>query len=328
LLTGRGRLEKAHWYRCLQPYIAAAASSPSTFLGGRNKPLIIDEVQMVPEIFRPMKIIVDELRLRKKANGRYLLTGSANIMALPKLSDALVGRMAVLTLYPLSALEIFEGKGYFIVKLFANSFIPGKPKQQFTNLLQAMRLSTFPEISEKSDKEREIWFGGYLTTILQRDVRMVAEIEKATLLPKLLRVVAARAGNLVNEADIARAMGLNAVTSKRYRNILKLMYLVFDVEPWFRNIGKRLNKSPKTYVVDTALLCHPLQYRLEDILMRDPLLFGHILENFTAAELSKQLAGSGLRASLFHFRSNDNKEVDFVLERPNGQLAGIKVKAA
>jgi predicted AAA+ superfamily ATPase len=166
-------------------YIAAAASNPTAFLEQRNKPLIIDEVQMVPEIFRPLKIIVDNLRYKDKANcnGRYLLTGSANIMALPKLSDALVGRMAILTLYPLSALELFDGKGNFLNNLFENSFVPGKSKQEFTKLLQVIKLTTFPEISSKSDKEREIWFEGYLTTILQRDVRIIAEIEKAILLP-------------------------------------------------------------------------------------------------------------------------------------------------
>lgn len=307
--------------------MAAAASSPESFLRNRKLPLIIDEVQIVPEIFRALKLVVDDIRLKdkKRSNGRFLLTGSANIMALPKLSDPLVGRMSVKTLYPFSACEILGGKGDFLERLFAMEFeVPHKKLA----LNDVVARATFPEVSGASDDDRAEWFDSYITTILQRDVRLLSEIEKITLLPSLLGACAARAGKLMNDAEIARDMGLNPITSKTYRGVLQAMFLQFDVQPWYRNIGKRLVKSPKGFLVDTLLVCHMLDLRLEDILKRRPEIYGHVIENFVATELTKLLSFSGVRAKLMHFRTSDDKEVDFVLERPDGTLSGIEVKTS
>jgi uncharacterized protein len=307
--------------------MAAAASSPESFLKSRKGAMIIDEVQIVPEIFRALKLVVDEIRLKDKkhSNGRFLLTGSANIMALPKLSDPLVGRMSVKTLYPFSGCEIVGGKGDFLQRLFAMEFESSTKKAR---LGEVITCATFPEISGVGVAERASWFDSYLTTILQRDVRLLSEIEKIAMLPNLLRVLASRAGKLMNDAEISRDLGLNPVTSKAYRGILQAMFLQFDVEPWYRNIGKRLVKSPKGFLVDTLLLCHLLDLRLETMRERKPEVYGHVLENFVATELMKLLSFSNVRAKLLHFRTSDNKEVDFVLERPDGSLAGIEVKAA
>jgi uncharacterized protein len=307
--------------------MAAAASSPESFLRNRKGAMIIDEVQIVPEIFRALKLVVDDIRLndKKHSNGRFLLTGSANIMALPKLSDPLVGRMSVKTLYPFGGCEIMGGKGDFINRLFAIDFESNANKSRLNEVIAR---ATFPEISGAGVAERVEWFDSYLTTILQRDVRLLSEIEKIAMLPNLLRVLASRAGKLMNDADISRDLGLNPVTSKAYRGILQAMFLQFDVEPWYRNIGKRLVKSPKGFLVDTLLLCHLLDLRLETMRERKPEFYGHVLENFVATELTKLLSFSDVRAKLLHFRTSDNKEVDFVLERPDGTLSGIEVKTA
>lgn len=304
--------------------MAAAANSPESYLKERKGALIIDEVQLVPEIFRALKIVVDELRLEHpKLKGRFLLTGSANIMALPKLSDPLVGRMSVLTLYPLAASEALAGDGNFIEKLFNKEFEPDSAKYK---LAEVMRLATYPEISGSQKLERTTWFDGYLTTILQRDVRALAEIEKLSTLPNLLRILANRAGGLVNDADIARDAGLNPVTSRNYKTLLKMLFLTFELAPWSRNIGKRLVKSPKGYMNDTLLLCHLIQYELSDLEKNRPELFGHVLENFVATELLKLMTFQNEKMDLYHFRTSDNKEVDFVLEKSNGQLAAVEVK--
>lgn len=307
--------------------LAAAAFSPESFLSERSKPVIIDEVQMLPELFRALKMVVDSLRQTDKesSHGRFLLTGSANIMALPKLSDPLVGRMSVKTLYPFSCCETLDGTGNFLTQLFSGDFNSQKID---ISLHEAIRSATYPEISGKTAALRTEWFEGYLTTLLQRDVKMLAELEKISRLPIMLRILASRAGNLMNDAEIARDVGLNPVTSKQYRGILQAMFLSFDVPPWYRNITKRLVKSPKGYLIDTLLLCHILDWQLDDIKHKQPHLYGHIIENFVATELTKLLSFSDLRAQLFHFRTSDNKEVDFVLERPNGQLAAIEVKAS
>lgn len=305
--------------------IAAATNSPESYLRERKGALIIDEVQLVPDVFRALKTVVDEMRHAQggKIKGRFLLTGSANIMALPKLSDPLVGRMGVLTLYPVSSAEVAEGKGDFLERLFAEDFTVDKGKRKITDMIRA---ATFPEISGASAHDCTRWFDGYLTTILQRDVRALAEIAKLNTLPNLLRILAGRAGGLVNDADIARDASLNPVTSRNYKTLLKMLFLTFELAPWHRNISKRLIKSPKGYVTDTLLLCHLLQYELEDLEKNRPELFGHALENFVATEFLKLVANNDQRFDLLHFRTGDNKEVDFVLERPNGQLAGVEVK--
>lgn len=304
--------------------MAAAASSPESYLRERKGALIIDEVQLVPEIFRALKIVVDELRLEyPKLKGRFLLTGSANIMSLPKLSDPLVGRMSVLTLYPLAASEALGCNGNFIERLFHKDFEADSAKHKLADII---RLATYPEISGSEKPERTTWFDGYLTTILQRDVRALAEIEKLSTLPNLLRILANRAGGLVNDADIARDAGLNPVTSRNYKTLLKMLFLTFELAPWSRNIGKRLVKSPKGYMSDTLLLCHLMQYELSDLEQNRPELFGHVLENFVATELLKLMTFQNDKMDLYHFRTSDNKEVDFVLEKSNGQLVAVEVK--
>jgi predicted AAA+ superfamily ATPase len=307
-------------------YMSAASISPESFLKQYTNSVIIDEVQMVPDLFRALKFVVDKMRFTKEeSNGKFLLTGSADIMALPKLSEPLVGRMSIKTLYPLAVSEVTGGSSNFLNKLFAAEF-----KKNITSITlnEAIRSATFPEIYNKKADECSEWFDGYLTTILQRDVRLITELEKMGLLPMMLRILATRAGGLINDAEIARDLGLNAVTSKSYRSILKAIFLSFDVKPWYRNIGKRLVKSPKGYLIDTLMLCHLLDWNLDDLQKRKPDLYGHVVENFVATELLKLLSFSNIRANLMHFRTCDNKEVDFVLEKSDGTLVGIEVKTS
>lgn len=306
--------------------MAAAQAAPESFLSAYEDGVIIDEVQMVPELFRALKVVVDELRLKDKAhaNGRYLLTGSANILALPKLSEPLVGRMSVLTLYPFCTAESTGGKGNGLDRIMNFDF--SGMSDRGLSITDAIKAATFPEIADKKQSERGIWFDGYITTLLQRDVKMIAELEKISVLPNLLRVLATRAGGLLNDSDISRDIGLNPVTTKAYRDILKMMFLNFDVQPWFRNIGKRLVKSPKGYLNDTPLLCHMLDLNVEDVEKNKPDLFGHVLENYVATELIKQLTFSEAKAALYHFRTSDGKEVDFILEKPDGSVFAIEIK--
>jgi predicted AAA+ superfamily ATPase len=306
--------------------MAAASAAPETFLSGYRGSLIIDEVQMAPELFRALKLAVDELRLKDKpnANGKYLLTGSASILALPGLSASLVGRMSVLTLYPFSSAEASQGKGDGLDRLMAMDF--NYIDNRNITIIEAIKLATFPEISDKDLKVRGIWYEGYLTTILQRDVKQLAELEKISILPTLLRVLSVRSGGLINDSDISREVGLNSVTGKFYRNILKMMFLCFDIPPWHRNIGKRLVKSSKGYLMDTGMLCHMLNFNLEDIYRYKPDLFGHVLENFVATELKKLLGFKNINGQLLHFRTSDGKEVDFIIEKPDGSIFAIEIK--
>ena len=308
--------------------LGAAETNPESFLRAYKQNVVLDEIQMVPKLFRVLKLLVDEFRRANptNANGRFLLTGSASIMALPKLSDALVGRMNVLTLYPLSALELTQGEGNFLLRLLSNDFKPETIKRDHKHT-EIIRGATFPEIRDKTNERRRQWFEAYITTIIQRDVRQLADIAKLGILPNLLKVLAARAGGLINEADIARTIDQNAVTTKNYRILLHMLHLSFDIKPWFRNIDKRLVKAPKGYIIDTSLLCHLQQIDLDKAESYDPLVFGRLFENFVVSELLKQLTSSENSARIYHFRTSDNKEVDIVLEQPNGKLAGIEIKS-
>lgn len=310
---------------------AIASHDPEGFLRHFARPVILDEVQRVPDIFRALKLLIDEHRAKDKAqaNGRFLLTGSANIMALPELANALVGRMAVLSLYPLSTSEVM-GDGMPVVNGWFDQEIAfgigTDTSRKKISVDEIIHRATFPEIVGASRSHSALWFDGYLTTLLQRDVRELAEIEKIPALPNIVKVLAARAGGLLNDADCARDAKLNPMTYRRYRTLLQQLFLIMLVPPWYRNIGKRLVKSPKLFFTDTALLCHQLGVDVASLPQQNPGLFGHVLENFVASELTKQLAALS-DGALYHFRTQDDKEVDFVIERRNGALLGVEVKA-
>jgi hypothetical protein len=310
---------------------ASASQDPAGFLRRAPTPVIIDEVQRVPEIFRVLKQAIDERRATDKAgaNGQFLLTGSANIMALPELADALVGRMAILSLYPLSTGEALGRPWPVINGWFDQEIRSGKSARKEGRQLpldEIVARATFPEISGAPRSDSTLWLDGYLTALLQRDVRQLAEVEKMPALPNIVKILAARAGGLLNDADCARDAKLNPMTYRRYRILLQQLFLIALVPPWYRNIGKRLVKSPKLYFIDTALLCHQLGIDLAGLREQDPHAFGHVFENFVATELVKQLSMMS-DGTLYHFRTHDGSEVDFVIERRNGKMLGIEVKA-
>lgn len=304
--------------------MAAASYDPEGFIQGFNKPVVIDEVQLVPEIFRCLKKSIDESRLKNNQKAKFILTGSANIMTLPKLADALVGRVEIFTLYPLSAGEIMHVTEGFIDKLYDEElgFLQSPfPDQPVTELLKN---ATFPELASNKKTNQAKWFGNYLTTLLQRDVRALAEIEKVAVLPNLLKLIAARVGGLLNDASLARDASLNTMTTRRYRLLLRSLFLINEIPAWSRNINKRLVKSPKVYLIDTALLAYLLGFEYDNLNIS-----GKIIENFVASELIKQLALDPTNNyNIYHFRTQDNKEVDFVIEKRNGKILGIEVKAS
>lgn len=312
---------------------AAAKDDPTGFIARLPSRTILDEIQLVPEIFRPLKYHIDELRLSSAApiTGLFILTGSANILAIPSLADSLVGRMQVLTLLPFSAAEAFDGNIDFISDLFEK-----EPKMQTLtarySLSEVIQKATFPEISlmlhngKTSIEQREsavIWYENYISNIINRDIRALSDVEKITDLPRMLTLLANRVGNLLSHASFSRDVGLVVSTYKRYLTLFQHVYLVTLVEPWFRNVTKRLTKSPKVYLTDTALLMALLgRASIDDYAMK-----GAVLENFVASELTKHInCLHGFK--LFHFRTSDDKEVDFVIERTDGKLIGIEVKYA
>jgi hypothetical protein len=307
---------------------SAAQRDPEAFLRSIEGPVVLDEIQMVPELFRPLKMIVDENRgVKGGGRGKFLLTGSASVMALPKLSDALVGRMSLHTLLPLSAQELQGDSAYnFIDRVFTQQWKFGQlPKG---NTIKMMLEASFPELlSLKNQTLCYEWCNGYINTILQRDVRVLMEVEKLNTLPDVLHFLATRTGGLLNDAVLSRGINLNHITTKRYRALLESLFLTFTVPAWSNNLGKRLIKAPKVYINDLNLLAYLLNVNLLELPQKNQMLFGQVLENFVGIELSKQLTFSNIRAKLYHYRSTSGQEIDFVLEGPGSRVVGIEVKA-
>lgn len=306
---------------------SAAQHDPTAFLESFSGPVVLDEIQLVPELFRPLKIRVDKLRRMKGGgNGRFLLTGSASIMSLPALSDALVGRMVLHTLYPISAHELSPVGKTFIDRIFSSDW--GFEKVQHNDFMNIMMNTSYPELLKITNHDlRYQWCNGYLETILQRDLRSIQEISKIDSIARLLRLIASRTGGLLNEATLSRDTELNHLTLKKYRLLLEGLFLIQSIPAWSTNLGKRLIKSPKTYLGDLSLLCYLLNVTLEQVYSSDRTLFGQIFENYIAIELNKQLTFCDAHANLYHYRSASGHEVDFILEGPAHKIVALEVKA-
>ena len=305
--------------------LAAAHADPVGFLAGCDGPVVLDEIQRAPGMYLALKATVD----RDRRPGRFLLTGSADALLLPRLADALVGRMERLTLWPLSQGERAGQREGFIDALFATGGIAQAPRHDDPETLSRRVLAGgFPEALARHDvQRRDAWFGSYVTTLLQRDVRDLAHVEGLADLPRLLALVAARNGRLHNAAEVARSLGMPLTTIRRYLTLLEATFLVHSIPAWSANLGKRLVRAPKLVVVDSGLAAH-LQGLDIDRLRALPSLFGPQLEAFVAMELRRQLGWALTRARLYHWRSHDGLEVDLVVEDAAGRIAGVEVKAS
>ncbi len=304
--------------------LSAATSDPVGFVDGLECPAAIDEVQRAPGLFLAIKARVD----RERRPGAFILTGSANALLLPSVADSLAGRIQIATLWPLSQSEIESVPGQFIDTAFADT--PswpadcGEPKDE---TLTRVVMGGYPEaIARDRPRRRAAWFQSYLTSILQRDVRELAQIERTAELPRMLGLIAARAGGPLNLSELARAVGLPRTTVDRYVSLLRVVFLMHVVPAWSSNLTKRLVRSPKVYLNDTGLLAHLLGARGNSVPSDSPHV-GRLVENFAAVEIQKQVAVSETQPSVFHLRTHTQREVDVILEDSSGRVVGIEVKA-
>lgn len=303
--------------------LGLAAGDPSGFIRNLTGPVVIDEIQKAPELFPAIKLAVD----KDRRPGRFLLTGSANVMTLPRLSESLAGRMEIIPLFPFSAGELAGHHEGFVKRLFDGTIGKAKPTCVKDDLAARLVRGGFPEAIQRTDDERRgAWFASYISTILQRDVRDLARVDGLHALPNLLKLLAARTSGLLNLADVSRDAGLPHTTLTRYLVLLETVFLVHRLPAWSPNLGKRLVKSAKLHLVDTGLACHLLgtdAKRLHD----DRSLLGRMLETFVVGDLRKQLSWADPRTTFYHFRTATGSEVDAVLEKPDGSAAGVEVKS-
>ncbi|MBL8961126.1 MAG: ATP-binding protein [Gemmatimonadetes bacterium] len=301
----------------------SALADPDGFVASLPQRAVIDEVQRAPELFRAIKASVD----RDRTPGRLLLTGSANALALPMAADSLAGRMEIFTLWPLSQGELSAVRETFVDSVFASTWTrPDVTGEPWTALVERMLRGGYAEVvARKSETRRSDWFAAYVTTILERDIRDIANVHGLRDLPLLLRLAATRAGSLLNLGDISRDAGTAHSTLRRYWALLETVFLVRTVPAWAGSPSARLVKAPKVFLGDTGLLCHLLGLSA-DRLSGGDLMAGAVLENLVAMELIKQAEWSATRPAILHYRTHTQDEVDFLLENRRGDVVGIEVK--
>jgi uncharacterized protein len=285
--------------------------------------MVIDEIQLAPELFRPIKLSVDT----DPRPGRFLLTGSAQVLALRQLPDALPGRMEIIELWPFSQGEIDRAPDAFIDAAFARG--PGVSRSSTLRkrdyLERAVR-GGYPEAVRRSSRRRAAFFDSYLTNLIERDVKELAVIERRGDLRRLLTLLAGRSGSLLVPATLAAESGIPRTTLNRYLELLTAVFLIKQVPAWSAGQTQRAIGTPKLAFVDTGIASHLLGQ--DAARLGEPGgAAGPMIETFVLMELARQLTWSSERARLHHYRTRDRVEVDAVLETPDGRVVAIEVKA-
>jgi len=301
-----------------------ANSDPRGFLARFSGNIVLDEVQLAPALFSAIKVAVDQDR----RPGRFILTGSADVLTLPRISESLAGRTEIHTLWPLSQGEIEKRRERFVDRVFDRDLprlVEGDDIR--ADAVRRALLGGYPEVVRRAPPARGAWFRSYVETVVQRTAREISAIENVAELPRILAALSGRPASILNRAELSRTLGINAKTLDRYLTILHQIFLINLLPAWHQNIGKRAAKHPKVLVGDTGVLGYLSGINAER-LARDPTLAGSLLENFVAVELLKQIGWSAESPSLNHFRTHEGDEVDLVLERRDGSLVGIEVKAS
>lgn len=300
-----------------------ARTDPAGFIRGLDQ-AVIDEIQRAPELMLAIKESVD----RDGRPGRFLLTGSANVLALPTLGDSLAGRMAVINLLPFAQAELHGAPGNFVDRLFAGErpIVSSEPVIG-PQLLQAVMTGGYPEAIRRPDpSRRKRWLTDYLRLVLDRDARDISNIEQIDQLPALMAMLGEQAGQLTNASALGAGLNLSALTVRRYIGVLERLYLARITQPWHNNRFSRLTKTPKVHFLDTGLLA-ALRNETPQSFDTDRARLGAIMECFAVSEVLKQLTWCQTPATLSHLRTKDGDEVDIVLEDSRGRIVAIEVKA-
>lgn len=302
--------------------LEAARDDPMGFVEQDNL-MVIDEIQLAPQLLRPIKLAVD----LDPTPGQYLLTGSARVLALRDLPDALPGRMEIIELWPFSQGEIEGTNDRFVDAAIAHGpQIDHSSTLGRRDYLERLVVGGFPEAMRRAPRRRTAFFDSYLATLIERDVLQLASIEHRGELLRLLAVLAGRAAGLLVPATLSQQVGLPRTTLTRYLELLHSVFLIKRVPAWSTGATQRAVGTPKLAFVDTGIACHLLgqdAHRLGE----PGGAAGPMMENFVLMELARQLTWSEERGRLYHHRTKDKVEVDAVIETPDGRVVGVEVKA-
>jgi uncharacterized protein len=307
VLTGPRRSGKTHLLKRLFPkasyylledpdLIARFRNDPQGFLDGLKPPVILDEIQNVPEVFNYVRTRID--REPRKA-GLWFLTGSQESSLMRNVTESMAGRAAILQLLPFSAAE--------------------------TDKATLLR-GGYPEVLARP-QATQLWFSSYLQTYLERDVRAITAVQDLSTFRRFLALLATRHGQILNKSDLAGPLGISVPSVGRWMDILEATAQIIVVQPFFENLGKRIIKSPRIYFADSGLACHLLGIDTEAELEKSPFL-GAIFEGFIASEIVKAQVNAGKRRELYYFRDQQGLEVDFLVPGKNASLTLIESKAS
>lgn len=304
--------------------LAAAQQDPLGFLKDLSENVVLDEVQRIPELFLSIKKLVDQDRKSR----RFVLTGSADVMTLPRVADSLAGRLEIHNLWPLSQGEILGKPSGFLKVLTSQDRKFHSRQVSWKEILQSILVGGYPEaVARTKDSRRSKWFESYLISVLQKDIRDLANIEGLNQIPNILQLLSTRVGSTLNMSDIARLSGIKNTTLQRYIALLEHVFLLVKVPAWTPNREGQFVKSPKIYLNDTGLLSH-LRGEDMDGLSANRSSVGALLENHVVMEIIKQLSWSDQSLKPYHFSMHKGAEVDLVLENRQKQLFGVEVKSA
>ena len=306
-----------------QTMLDAARADPAGFLRGFDR-VILDEIQRAPELLLTIKKSVDD----DHRPGRFLLTGSANVMTLPQVADSLAGRIETLRLLPLARAEITGTKPAFLQQLFAGTM--GCPERATIgdDLIRIALAGGFPEaLARDSERRRRAWARSWLESVLTGDLRDIAEIGRFTDLPAFVRLLAEHSGQLVNYSRLGSGISVSHKTGQRYVGLLEKVFLIETLRPWHTNELKRMVKTPKLHFLDSGLLAAARGLTFAGV-KADRGRLGSLLESFVFSEVLKLVTASDAELTPHHFRDQQMHEVDIVLERDDGMVAGIEVKAS
>ncbi|MGH8487928.1 MAG: ATP-binding protein [Gammaproteobacteria bacterium] len=304
--------------------LASARADPVGFAADLPDKSVLDEVQRAPELFTSLKVAVD----RDRRPGRFILTGSANVLLVSRLADSLAGRIEFLRLHPFAQEELALKRSGFLEKLFGKGFKARTRPRLGRELAERIVAGGYPAaLARSSPRRRAAWYRDYIETLVQRDVRDLARISAVDALPRLLRLAAGQTARLLNVADLAAPFQLSRPTIRDYVTLLTRVFLLDDLPPWHSNRLSRLIKTPKLHLGDTGLACALLGVDVA-ALAADRNLLGQLLETFVFQELRRQASWHDVPIGFHHFRDKDSAEVDIVLERGGRQVAGVEVKAA
>lgn len=305
--------------------LAFAQNDLAAFVAALPDPVILDEVQRAPELLRAIKLSVD----RDRRPGRFLLTGSANLLQLPRLGDSLAGRMEVVDLQPLTAAEQARKPGRFLQAMLEGTLKPALPpaaEPDVPALAQRVVAGGFPEAVRRTPERARAWHRQYLRAILERDVRDVARVRDPLEISRLLELLALRAAQLLNVSTLTNELNLRRETVEHYFSVCERLFLVRRLPAWHTNRATRLIKSPKVHLVDSGLAATLSGFRSDDAVAHRE-RFGHLLENFVVQQLMAQSGWTAPELEFSHYRDKDQVEVDLVISRGR-DVWGVEVKAA